>query len=98
MVLIRHSDNQIVIICDSLHKQYKMQTKNTKIYNNYIIYNKFTSWYHYYLLGVTDDDRWQLHGSRYKQETREPSERHRVDLFQVIYVRVAESAIPLLAL
>ena len=28
MVLIRHSDNQIVIICDSHHKQYKMQTKN----------------------------------------------------------------------
>ena len=49
MVLIRHSDNQIVIICDSHHKQYKMQTKNIMIYNNYIIY-KFTSWYHYYLL------------------------------------------------
>ena len=35
MVLIRHSDNQIVIICDSHHKQYKMQTKNTMIYNNH---------------------------------------------------------------
>ena len=31
MVLIRHLDNQIVIICDSHHKQYKIQTKNSMI-------------------------------------------------------------------
>ena len=37
MVLIRHSDNQIVIICDSHHKQYKMQTK--KHYDLQQLYN-----------------------------------------------------------
>ena len=47
MVLIRHSDNQTVIICDSHHKQCKMQTKNTS-YDQFS-YSNYT-WYHYYLL------------------------------------------------
>ena len=37
MVLIRHSDNQIVIICDSHRKQYKMRTKNTNLQQVYLL-------------------------------------------------------------